>query len=136
MEFHSDGCSIVGIWTIETFEDLLQKDETGNIHQRNLQILAIETYKVKNYLASDMMEDIFHFAEKTYKLRKSSTLKIRCNLLVHLCTVLIFSFAPEPGSKYLMQLKMLLRWNFSKEKWNFVQQINGLVGFVKCTQAI
>ena len=42
-----------------SFEDLLKKDETKNIHQRNLQILATEIYKVKHNLVPDIMKDIF-----------------------------------------------------------------------------
>ena len=64
-------------------EDPLKKDETVNTHQRNLEILATEIYKVKTDLSPDTMQYIFHFVEKHYKLRNNSTLK-RCNLLVHL----------------------------------------------------
>ena len=46
-----------------SFEDLLKKDETRNIHQRNLQILATEIYKAKKDIPS-----VFHFVEKRYNL--------------------------------------------------------------------
>ena len=54
-----------------SFEDLLKKDETLNIHQNNLNILAIEISKVKHDLAPFVMKDIFHFVEKLYNLRKN-----------------------------------------------------------------
>ena len=44
-----------------SFEDLLKKNETVNVHQRNLQILATEIYKAENDLAPDIMRDISYF---------------------------------------------------------------------------
>ena len=38
---------------------MLEKDGTLNIHQRNLQKLAIEMYKVKNGLSPDIMANLF-----------------------------------------------------------------------------
>ena len=62
-----------------SFEDLLQEVEKVNTHQRHLQILATKIYNVKIDLAPDIMQYIFHFAEKPYELRNNSTLKRRCN---------------------------------------------------------
>ena len=38
-----------------TFDDLLKLDNSVTIHQRNLQILATEIFKVKNSLAAEIM---------------------------------------------------------------------------------
>ena len=38
-----------------TFHDLLKLDHPVTIHQRNLQILATEIFKVKNILAPEIM---------------------------------------------------------------------------------
>ena len=52
------------------FEDLLNKDISVTIHQRNLQQLAIEIFKVKIGIAPIIMNKIFTFAEnKTNNLR-------------------------------------------------------------------
>ena len=56
-----------------SFIKLLEKDNFVSIHQRNLQILAIEMFKVSNGLSPVLMNDIFKLrGEKTYNLRKLS----------------------------------------------------------------
>ena len=42
-----------------TFEQLLEKDKAFTIHDRNLQKLAVEMYKVKNDLCPKIMKDLF-----------------------------------------------------------------------------
>ena len=42
-----------------TFEQMLEKDGSVTIHQRNLQKLATEMYKVKNGLSPKIMADLF-----------------------------------------------------------------------------
>ena len=44
-----------------TFEDLLNKDGSVTIHQKNLQLLAIEMYKLKNGLSTKCFENICEF---------------------------------------------------------------------------
>ena len=56
-----------------SFIKLLEKDNSVSIHQRNLQILAIEMLKVSNGLSPILMNDIFKLrGEQTYNLRKLS----------------------------------------------------------------
>ena len=53
-----------------TFEDLLNKDKSVTIHQRNLQQLSTEIFKVKIGIAPIIMNEIFTFVENnTYNLR-------------------------------------------------------------------
>ena len=40
------------------FDQLLQTNKSCNIHHKNIQTLAIELYKVKNYLSNQMMQKI------------------------------------------------------------------------------
>ena len=45
-------------------DELLMKNKSVSIHQRKLQFLAIEIFKVKNRVFSGITEDIFQFVDK------------------------------------------------------------------------
>ena len=47
-----------------TFEQMLERDGSLTIHQRNLQKLAIEMYKVKNGLSPDIMANLFTLKDR------------------------------------------------------------------------
>ena len=47
-----------------SFEELLQKDNTVTVHERNIQTLAVEVFKVKIGMAPKIMEDIFQLKER------------------------------------------------------------------------
>ena len=53
-----------------TFSELLSKDKSVTIHQRNLQLLATEIFKTKNELNPIIMEEIFTFKNVDYDLSK------------------------------------------------------------------
>ena len=42
------------------------KHKSVSIHQRNLQFLATEFFKVKNGVSTGLTEDIFYFVNKPY----------------------------------------------------------------------
>ena len=65
------------------------------IHQKNLQILATEIYKVKNDLWPKIMEYIFHFVEKPNNLRNNSIIQSQANRTVDFGTESIASLAPK-----------------------------------------
>ena len=53
-----------------SFETLLEKDSSVSIHNRNLQILATEMYKIKNNLSPPIIADLFEQRnEQHYNLR-------------------------------------------------------------------
>ena len=41
------------------FKELLERDPSFTIHERNIQFLAFEVYKVKNGLSPVIMNDVF-----------------------------------------------------------------------------
>ena len=55
-----------------TFDDLSKLDNSVTIHQRNLQILATEIFKVKNSLAPEIMTEFFQIKEPHYNLRSDA----------------------------------------------------------------
>ena len=56
-----------------TFNDLLELDNSVTIHQRNLQILATELFKVKNSLAPKIMAEVFEIKEPHYDVRSEAS---------------------------------------------------------------
>ena len=59
-----------------TFQELLTRDNSVTIHQRNLQVLATEIFKWKNNLSPKIMSDIFNFKEAKYNLRKFNDMAV------------------------------------------------------------
>ena len=57
-----------------SFKQLLEKDHSVTVHQKNLQVLVTEIFKVKNNLAPDIMKDVFKLKEPPYNLRSESNL--------------------------------------------------------------
>ena len=81
--------------TFSSFDDLLKRDKSVSIHQKNLQILATEIYKTKNDLGPKIMKDTFHFIQKPYNLRNDPELQRRRNRTVYFGTESISSLAPK-----------------------------------------
>ena len=55
-----------------SFKELLEKDHSVKVHHKNVQVLVTEIFKVKNYLAPDIMKDVFELKEPPYNLRSES----------------------------------------------------------------
>ena len=54
---------------ITSFEDLLKKDNSFKIHHKNIELLAIELFKVKKGIANPILCDIFPLRSIDYNLR-------------------------------------------------------------------
>ena len=63
-----------------SFKQLLEKDHSVTVHQKNLQVLVTEIFKVKNNLAPDIMKDVFELKEPPYNLRSESNRFTRRNV--------------------------------------------------------
>ena len=59
------------------FEELLERDNSFTIHERNLQKLATEMFKVSNGLSVQLVSENFHFAENHYNFRHQSETKFK-----------------------------------------------------------
>ena len=51
------------------FQTLLNENKETSVHQRNLQFLMTEIYKIKNNYAPPIMHHLFQFRENTFNLR-------------------------------------------------------------------
>ena len=58
-----------------TFQELLAKDKLVSVHQKSLQLLATEIFKSKTGVSPELMNDIFHFVERSYNLRSDYSLE-------------------------------------------------------------
>ena len=57
---------------VSSFETLLEKDGSLSIHQRNIQSLAIEIFKMNNNLNPNFMKDIFRPINHNYNKNAQS----------------------------------------------------------------
>ena len=99
-----------------SFDDLLKKDKSVIIHQRNLQIFATENYKVRNGLGPEIMKDIFHSVQKPYNLRNYSTLQSRRNHTVYFGAESMSSLAPKIRETVLCGIRNSKSTDIFKEK--------------------
>ena len=55
------------------FTEILEKDNSATVHNRNIQLLATELFKVKNGLSPPFMNEIFvENAQNYFELRKKA----------------------------------------------------------------
>ena len=53
-----------------SFEDLLKIDGSVTIHHRNIQLVAVEMFKVKNGLCPEIMKDLFQLRQEPNGISK------------------------------------------------------------------
>ena len=66
---HERSLRIVSDDYVSTFDNLLILNSDVTIHQRNLQLLATEIYKMLNKLSPPIIQDMFHMRENIYNSR-------------------------------------------------------------------
>ena len=57
------------------FQELLAKDKSVSVHQKDLQLLATEIFKSKTGVSPELMNDVFHFVKRPCNLRSDYTLE-------------------------------------------------------------
>ena len=58
-----------------SFNELLKKEKSVTMHVRNIQLLAIEMYKVNNNLSPSFIVDMFPIKEASYNIRECTEFK-------------------------------------------------------------
>ena len=55
-----------------SFEERLTRDSCTTLHQRNLEKLMTEIFKIKTGIATELMKGVFEFTDVPYNLRNQS----------------------------------------------------------------
>ena len=104
-----------------TFEELLEKDNTVSVYQRNLQFLATELYTVLNGLSPDLMKDVFPLNDDSgYSTRNKRTFKSRNVKTVRYGTDSLAYLAPkiwELVPNEMKNLASLTAFKTAIKKW-------------------
>ena len=90
-----------------TFEELLSKDNSVKIHDRNLQVLVTEMFKVKLGISPVIMNDIFKIRNCNYVTRNNSEFQSHCVKTVHYGTESVSFLGPKIWSILPQEYKNL-----------------------------
>ena len=60
-----------------SFRELLERDKSVTVHERNIQVLLTEMLKVKSRVVPKIMTEIFKFKDHSYDLRKNNCIDRR-----------------------------------------------------------
>ena len=104
-----------------SYENLLVKDGTVSMHHRNIQALAIEMYKIKNDLSTEILSNIFtQRTQNHYSLRNASDFQIPFVRTVYHGTESISYLGPEIWDIVPAEMKNAISLNSFKaqiKKW-------------------
>ena len=78
-----------------TFDELLTKDNSVEVHDRNLQVLITEMFKVKMGASPVIMNVIFQIRNRNYKTRSFSEFQSECVKTVHYGTETVSILGPK-----------------------------------------
>ena len=104
-----------------SFEELLSQDKSVTVHQRNLQKLATEMYKILNGLSPDIMQDIFEIKRNYYNTSNAPTFSSRNIKTVRYGLQTISYMAPNIWDLVPKEMKQVTTLNEFKAKikiWN------------------
>ena len=87
------------------FTELLHTDNAVTVHQRNLQVLATEVYKVKMGLAPQLVKELFPFSTDECNLRSTYEFKIENVKTVHYGTESLSFLGPKIWELVPLEIK-------------------------------
>ena len=102
---HERSLRIVFKDNISSFEDLIKKDRSFTIHQRNTQSLAIKLFKVKRNLSNNIIYGIFQTRKVNYNLRSQTDFASICVETNKFSLNLLRYFASKVWSVVPLQIK-------------------------------
>ena len=71
-KFHERSLRILYKDDISSFNELIQKDNSVTVHTRNIQLLAVEMYKIKNNISPNYIIEMFPKSDSSYNLRNTN----------------------------------------------------------------
>ena len=123
-----------------TFQELLVKDKSVSVHQKNFRLLVTEIFKCKTGMSPELMNDIFHFVEGPPKLRSDYTLERKGNRTFYHGSESLSSLAPKlwdllpnsiKNSASLTEFKTNINnWAFERCPCRICKKYVGRVGFI------
>ena len=102
--------------SISTFQELLLRDGAVRIHDRNLQFLAIEFYKIKNNISPLSSQELFPIKENINSLRHQSDFVIRPIKTVYNGEGSLSYLGPKIWALIPDYIKMVKSLNIFKQK--------------------
>ena len=115
-KLHERALRIVHNNHFSLFEELLPKDKSVTVHQRNLQTLASEMYKILNGLSQDIMQDIFEIKSNYYNTRNAPAFSSRNIKTVRYGLQTISYMAPKIWDLAPKELKQVTTMNEFRPK--------------------
>ena len=102
---------------ISSFNELLQKDNSVTVHTRNIQLLAVEMYKVKNDLSPNYIIEMFPKSNSSYNLRNTSDFKRPLVNTVFRGTETLSNIGPQIWELLPLYIKTLLLFKEKVKQW-------------------
>ena len=115
-KLHERALRIVYNDHFSSFEELLSKDKSVTVHQRNLQTLATEMYKILNGFSPDIMQDIFEIKRNYYNTRNVPAFSSRNIKTVRYGLQTISYMAPKIWDLVPKEMKQVTTLNEFKTK--------------------
>ena len=115
-KLHEGALRVVYNDHFSSFEELLPKGKSVTVHQRILQTLATEMYKILNGLSPDIMQYIFEIKRNYYNTRNAPAFSLRNIKTVRYGLQTISYMAPKLWDLVPKEMKQVTTLNEFKTK--------------------